>query len=365
MNKILVTGMALGAEPDIEACQVCNYDLSWLFMNPSTLLWADKIILTPKIYEAISNGWFPDENRNIGKAISAIFEKIECYDLIEKKKPSQIITPEIRDGIFEEIDNDRKNLSETFPVAIRQGDEEDVPGSIYVEEVEYCSPVLWTIYAGLILASEWGANVLYPDRSYNYLKYKFGITPHEIKSKKEKYKAFDEIFSVLLPDEFLLPNVWYDPKCKSCKKESKCDSKAVDDIVSKTKNILEYRNYDEMYELREVVSQITNEKNNSTIISAEEIVKKFEKKEQKLKKRMNLLFPKVQRWTNMVTILSLPAVVAGLSTGSPTIASIGGGIGALSTVSNKYIEILKSKYRWLGFRNQSLSNNSSKKEGRS
>ncbi len=49
MNKILLTGLALGK--DIGLCPVCNYDFEWLLNNPSSLLWADKIIVPETIYQ--------------------------------------------------------------------------------------------------------------------------------------------------------------------------------------------------------------------------------------------------------------------------------------------------------------------------
>ena len=104
MNKIMVTGLALGTEPEIDACQACNYDMGWLFRNPSTLLWVDKIIVTPHILKLIHEGWVPGENEKLGSAINVIFEHIEKNALLEIKNPSKIITPEIRDDIFTEID---------------------------------------------------------------------------------------------------------------------------------------------------------------------------------------------------------------------------------------------------------------------
>ena len=47
MNQLLVTGLALGRAFD--TCQACNFDLSWVIRYPSTLLWADRIMLTPEI----------------------------------------------------------------------------------------------------------------------------------------------------------------------------------------------------------------------------------------------------------------------------------------------------------------------------
>lgn len=351
MNKILVTGLALGAEPEINACSVCNYDLSWLFRNPSTLLWSDKIIVTPVINEMIKDKKFLDhENERIGEVINIIFEQMDKYGLIEIKQPSDVITEGMRDEIFMQIDKDIKSLCKSFPKVIKEGIEVGIPGSLIVEDYEYCAPVLWSLYAGLILANEWDANIFYQDRAYNYLKYKFGIEHNKIDRQKEKHKAFDEIFSAFLPETNLIPNVLFDPKCKSCKKEELCDANATKDIERKTKDILLWRSYDELSELRSIISEIARAKNSTELIPAEEIIAKFEVKEIKLRNRINNLFPKIQHWSNIVTVLSVPAIVAGVSTGSKTVASVAAGIGGLATVTGKYAELIKNKYRWLGFR---------------
>jgi len=359
MNRILVTGMALGAEPEIDACQVCDYDLSWLFHKPSTLLWADKIILSPKIIETIKDKHYPDDNINkLGEAIHVIFENLDNFGLIETKNPADVISISVRDNIYDAIDKDRNLLKETFPETIKAGDDKKVPGSLFIEDAEYCTPVLWSLYASLILSHEWKANILYQDRAYNYFKYKFGINPESMISQGEKHKAFDEILSVFVPETGLLPNVWYDPKCKTCKMEKGCESSALKEIDKNIKLLLEWRDYDEMHEIRTIISQVAEVKDDRAIVPADEIVARFEKTERKLKRKVHLTFPKIQHWSNIITILSLPVVVAGVSTGSATISAVGGGIGGLATLTNKYIEIMKSKYRWLGFRSEAQTRKS-------
>lgn len=55
--KLLVTGLAIAKGDYIP----CNFDYSWLFKHPSTLLWADKIIITPYMDEVIDSARFPKE----------------------------------------------------------------------------------------------------------------------------------------------------------------------------------------------------------------------------------------------------------------------------------------------------------------
>lgn len=169
MNKILVSGLAIGADPNIQTCNVCNYDLSWLFNYPSTLLWADKIILTPNIFDTIKDSsYHPDGNDDMGKAISLIFEGLEKHGLIEIKTPSDIITDGVVDEIYKQIDLDKAELELRFPKAIKDIEDKGVPGQFCVDGTEYCGPALWTNYASLILAKEWKANLLFSEHSKIY-----------------------------------------------------------------------------------------------------------------------------------------------------------------------------------------------------
>lgn len=350
MNRILVTGMVLGAEPEINTCDSCNFDIGWLFKNPSTLLWSDKIVLTPKMMETIESSPEP-EYKKYDDGVKVIFENLRVHNLIEVKNPASVITPKVIQNIYSDIRKDSKQLCRLFPDTIKEG-REGVPGSLTVEAEEYCDPVLWTMYAALLLAKEWKANILYQERAYSFLKYKFGLNIPSVTSI-EKQKALTKVFSAFLPAPSLIPNTWSDPKCKACKKEKECDTNAVNEIEKTVKKILEWRLYDELYELRQVITDISSKKDEGGV-SAEEIVKDFEAAEIKLKKRLHKVFPKAERWCNLVTVLSVPTALAGVTTGSPKMAAIGAGIGGIATVTNKYIEVIKSKYRWLGFRTEAL-----------
>ena len=50
-NRIIVTGLSLFKDTLQEQCIACDYDFEWVFTYPSTLLWADEIILSPSIMD--------------------------------------------------------------------------------------------------------------------------------------------------------------------------------------------------------------------------------------------------------------------------------------------------------------------------
>ena len=55
MNKVLVTGLALGFDSGL--CSACNFDFDWLLNYSSILLWVDKIYIAQKIWDVV--GWTP------------------------------------------------------------------------------------------------------------------------------------------------------------------------------------------------------------------------------------------------------------------------------------------------------------------
>lgn len=336
MNKILVTGLAIGTDPDIDACQTCNYDLSWLFANPSTLLWTDKIILTPEVLKRIKQSSYPGSKEDIGKAISLIFQRLEDNGLIEVKSASTVITKSVRDKIFEQIMADRIRLAKIFPKSVKLGDEKKVPGQIFIDNTEYCAPSLWVMYASFLLSKKWKADLLLPRASQTYFNKALLFAQNPAISSFTKQEAFNEIFKSRLPEHELFPIILFDAKlCGRCSNERSCSSDVFSRVETNIKNIMTWRSYDEVQELKATIHSIAKEADNKSA-TATDLVAAFKDKERKINKAIRSVFPKVERWSNMATVLSVPAIVAGISTGSTILAAAGAGVAGAATVAKQY-----------------------------
>lgn len=348
MNKILVSGLALGMDPELNTCQSCNYDLSWLFNNPSTLLWADKILVTPEILSSIKNSKYPGGNEDLGRAINLIFEGLEKNGLLEIKKASDIITKEIKDELYSQIEKDKIELALQFSKDVSIGSDSNVPGQVFVSEAEYCTPSLWTNYASLMLAKEWNSNLFFTKYAQSYFDKLFLLKSKQFNPLNEKAEAFENIFTSKLPEYELLPIILFAPNsCDSCKSLEKCSTDVFSKVEENLNRALEWRNYDEIYHLKSVLEKITKE-TSSIDINAKELIRAYKEEETRVRQQMNSIFPKVERWSNMITMLSIPVVVAGVSSSSMTISSLGAGTAGIGTALTKYLDVLKSKNRWVG-----------------
>ena len=49
MNKVLITG--LGTARDLGICDACHLDFTWLYKNPSVLLWADELCIPQSAFD--------------------------------------------------------------------------------------------------------------------------------------------------------------------------------------------------------------------------------------------------------------------------------------------------------------------------
>ncbi|BAL24894.1 hypothetical protein [Azoarcus sp. KH32C] len=359
MNSILVTGLAIGSEPEIDACSACNYDLSWLFEHPSTLLWADKIIVTEGIKNAIDGEYFAHVDKpEFSKGLKTIFEILQDAGLLDVRKAANVITPTVRDSLYEQIELDRKLMCEVFPKDTRLAADSGVPGQFFVHDYEYCTPALWSVYASLHLADTWDTNVLFSPNVYNYLRYKFGLQSDLLKSASQ-LTAFEKVFSSFVPETPLLPSYFIDTQCGTCTTEKTCRSNALPNLEANLRKILAWRDYDEFHEMRKVFDDLS--KKRRECVDPTELIAEFEQRESKLQRRINGVFPKIERWTNLASVVAIPVALGGVTSGSTLLASSAGAIAGLAEVSKKYMEITKNRYRWLGFRNKAVKDAASKK----
>lgn len=350
MNKVLVTGLALGKK--FETCQACNFDFEWLIRYPSILLWADKILVPDTIWDTVSHGEYPFKSKELAKSLQLIFDIAKSRGIVEVVKPTEIISSALTDDILTEVYRDRDLLAKLFPDHVTLSDEDNLPGGIFIDGLEYCTPYLWTIYASFVLARSWNAHCLFNMRVLNYSKYKFGLANFPKEGEPGRIQAFQAVFEAYLPNSPIFPEYVYINKdmCSKCVKEKSCKDTYLSNIESNLENILSWRDYDEIQQLKSVVADIVRRRNQlGGIVNPSDILHDFRNKQDKIRRRMKSIFPKVKRWANVTTMLSIAIAVVGVSTEHPLIAISGAGLAGLSHLTKELINLLLSKYSWMGF----------------
>jgi hypothetical protein len=351
--NLLVTGLALSHQIEDETlCQACNFDYEWLIKKPASLIYADKIIVTPYIQEVIKEERGSKKQLTMMKSIKKVFEIAENFNLIDVKSPNQIISSNLSQKIKEEIDFDIELLTKLFPNSVKKTNNSRVPGQLFIDEQEYCYSKIWTIYASLILAKKWKAESLFSDDVYNYCKYKFGLSL--IKNQKSSITAFDNIFNTILPEMPLFSHYSFlgmgNVECTDCKKLNDCKKDYLTFVEDNTHKYLELRDRDEIQQIKGVLNQITGELEKSkSVYSHENIVEEFHAEQIKIKRDLKKTFPSIKRWTNLSLIASTPATLYGVATGLPAVTYAGAAMAGVSAAVREMIEYSKNKYKWVGF----------------
>jgi len=360
MNKFLITGLSIGKESGI--CNVCNFDYEWIFNNPSILIFTDKLLVPDVIWKDVNR--LIDEKKgddtvdksisqfseHINKSLKLIFEIAKSEGIIEVVYPKKIINDKLRDKILNEIEKDREKLLDLFPTVVKLGDQEKVPGSIYIDGYEYCWPSLFAIYSSLILSKVWDANCILKPRTLNYCKYKFGINDLNKKNKNEDIKAFKTIFEGYIPNELLLPDYIIESKerCHKCTREKNCKDSYLKDLEKNLIEFIKWRDYDEIQQIKSIIERISKINNNSIELKdADDIVNEFREIEIKTRKKVFSIFPKVKRWTNISTMMSAPVALISLATGNILLSIISASIAGASQATNKFVDFLSSKNNWI------------------
>jgi hypothetical protein len=353
MNKLLVTGLATGIDAGV--CQVCNYDLDWMLEYPSLLLWADRLLVPGSIWKVIQNEKFPKPNE-VAKCCKLVFDIVNSEGLIEIKKSSPVVDDILREDIFTQVDHDIDQMKQLFPEKISQknlskkGDQGF--NETIVDGYGYCPPYLWSIYSNLILARLWEANCLFDSTALNFLRFKFGISEFPREADSGRSKSFVTVFKSYLPNEPLLSTYVFhkEGKCKKCLHHKRCEDSYLSDLEKKVYELLKWREYDEFQQAKTVIDSII-EKHESAegLVDPAGVARDFHDKQVKLQKRVRNIFPKVKRWSNVAAMVSIPVGVASVAAGNSIVSVSSAALFGLSRLGKEYIDLLESKYRWLGF----------------
>lgn len=359
MNKVLVTGLA--TEDKEGFCSRCHYDLEWLLNYPSLFLWADHVLVPETIWDLVHREVYPAPTE-FARSCRAVFDIAHSKGLIEIVKPSLVINHTLANMISSQVDGDMADMARLFPDKLVTSDRstlaDDYSGEILLDGEPFCTPYLSAVYANLILARAWGANCLFDARALHLLRYKFGISGFPKEVDPGSMRSFTTVFEPYLPNDPLLPHYALCNRelCSTCKHEESCADGYLHDLEERMTELLKWRDYDEVHQAKAIMDAIVSQRDatNSTV-DPDEIAARFHDEETKLRRRVLSIFPKVKRWANVATIISIPIAVAGLATDA-SLVTIGGAIaGGFAQLGKEYVEFLESKYRWVGFHQNMLT----------
>lgn len=346
MNKVIVTGLGIGN--DFGVCGCCDLDFSWLVRNPSTLIWADKIIITSNAWKA-QMGHSEDK---FNKAVNLILQIADGNGLIEIVNPKDIFAENIGEKIYANVESDIINLERTFPELIKKSNEK-IPDEILINDVPYCGPYVASIYASIKLGEELQANCLLNDSDYEFLKFRYGLSLYD-QGKYQIPQIFDEVFTLYLPNELVLHNYAYcsDKLCDNCKKERSCRDSYLLDIEKNTNKIIGWRDYDEILAAKKEIEKIIDvRKMYGKELDPEEVKRDFCDRQKKINRKINKIFPKIRRWTNLTTVIATPLSIYGAAAGNPVTAIAGGAALGAARATEEIMKYYESKNNWIGFIN--------------
>lgn len=301
MNKVLLTGLGIGKELDV--CQSCNMNYESLLINPEVLLWADKICI-PKDIHIISNSNTKEKGE---RAINLMLAMLEDENLIEYIDIQSMYTPAIKEIIFSQAEDDIKGLLAFYPEDATVKDVNDNgQNELFLNGSMYCEPMIASIIASMIVADDLGANCLFSARDEKYLRYRSEMIKRNNTDtiKKEVYK---KVFSVILPNDSILPKYIAGNNCGDCMHDQECHDSYLIDLERSLKQVLKSRDYDELYQVRSYIEKIIQRKNKRfEEINVDDLIQEFEKKKQKIQRTIKRRFPKVQRFINLSTLVTVP-----------------------------------------------------------
>lgn len=346
MNKVLITG--LGVANELGICESCNLNFTWLVNNPSTILWADQLYIPQSSFEV----QVVKKEQKDEKIINMFLNMAEKQGIINKINLTDMYQEKVGDQIYKNMLVDSQTLLKTFPEMVKKGNE-GVPDEILIGDEGYCGAWMSSIYAGMRVANDIGANCLFSEREHTFLKYLYGLNVNRLNGTAIN-NVYTEIFSLYMPEEMAVHSYAFtdEEHCEKCVQYEQCKENYLSDTEKALEKMFMWREYDELQQVKEEISKIILLKTEiSTQNDIDDITREFKERQDKINRNINKRFPKIERWTKMTTVLATPITIASAISGNIPL-TIGSAVATgVAQATENLLEIYKSKNNWVGFVN--------------
>jgi len=310
------------------------------------------------MWDMINEGNNRPYSKVYSNSTKLLFEMLKAEQIVEIIDPKEYINEPINRYIVEQQENDRKQLANIFPDRIKLGDESKVPGQLFIDDTEFCYARVTSLYASLLLSKCTGAQCLFDDNTLTYCKYKFGLQNFPRAAQPGKIESFKKIFDLYMPDidlfpDYVIGNMFLrqsSKQCKNCANETTCSDSYLSSVEQNVKKILTYRSIDEIQQIISITNTIINRgSSGSEIIDPNDIYNEFEAVRTKAIRQIYSVFPRIKRWSNILTMLSIPVAVLGVATSNPLITVPAASIVGIAQAAKEFVEASTSKSNWVTF----------------
>lgn len=341
-KKLLIPGLGIGKSMGI--CDSCNMSFGELFLNPSVLLWADKICIPD---------WCVDMKHDKGEQ-KADYAVRTMLDILGENQMLECIEDDKFKAYGKTIGGIERFVTEemeALALAVNKKIKDDI--FLILGKDEYCLPYLQSSYASVLFAHSLGARCLFDARFRKYINYRSKYLVAG--GRNEDLKTEKEIFSAVLPNDFSMPEYLFeDPKhCAKCRNELTCSKELGARLKKCLNQILGMRDDDVFQSLRDVVDKVIRESEGSKCRKdSADILDDLRARALEIQKRERGLFPKVERWSNFALAFSLPTACAAAGFGEPVTMAIAGAISAAAKTTESIMKFSRSRNRWVDFFNK-------------
>ncbi|MBQ6723782.1 MAG: hypothetical protein IJQ84_04625 [Paludibacteraceae bacterium] len=335
-KSILLTGLALGNESGL--CLCSNLHTEWLFTNPQDLLWVDNIVVTRR--EKVIIDAYEHSKRPYDKAVWLIFQYLNQSKTINIIDDS-IITESDVEHIKQQVVDDIGLICPEYLT----GEEH----TFLYKKHHYCQPALHALYAGICLSFKLGTTISMDSMESDYFRNLFALKYYK-KSKAGKNIFMGELLKSYLPEIELGHHFLYESshkQCKKCANKIDCKTNYLSQIEQQIKQIILYRERDEVRQLCETIDEvIDNDYSNATIKDIELYKKQIEEIAFAKQQKMRRTFREYNKWKPLVTCASVGLTVAGLA-GKTELGVAGVGLGIFEKLLSQYAESIQKKNSWV------------------
>lgn len=354
MKSIFQNGLALGIPTN--NCQCVNMNFTWLFSNPTNLLWMDKVIITEGMWNLMMSDYrvveYVEESKQqpYWKAVKLVYSILNEVGLVNII-PDDSITQEHAAFLCNQIAEDIEILGENV--------KEDSNSMIKIANHCYCIPSLWSLYAALYLSKANNASFMLSTHEMDYLKLLLPIKLNRAVPIAKHTSAINEVLDIKLPNLELGHHYLFDAveQCSICQNETICKDSYLSDIEKQTFKILEYREHEEVSQLCELMDRICSEKFKTEFdISPRDLLHEINVEKVRVQRKLNKAYRSFEKWKTIIMTISA-SMTLGTFFSHPTIAAIGAsGVLATNVIGaiNNYNE---KKYKWVNLFNKEETEN--------